>query len=176
MPHPMPNILLNLDDIAKENQSGPIACHWCNNQINIIKYGSYKRYDFSGQGQIKIPRYFCKHDQCRRTFSILPPPFLRITRFTLCLLVSLMQLLDQQTPLAEAGRRLGLSRSMVYWALKKGRHILDWIDQEAKTKPSWAPSPCIDPSTRWTDFIRMFAMKFYPKRYGYGSPTECKYC
>ena len=176
MPHHMLNILLNLNDIAKEKQTGPIACHWCNNQVNIIKYGTYQRYGFTGQEQIKIQRFFCKHDQCRRTFSILPHPFLRITRFTLCMLISLIQLLDQQLPIAETGRRLGLSRSMVYWAIQKGRRILHWIDQEAKTKPSWAPSPCIDPPAHWADFIRMFAMKFYPKRYGYGRPTEHRNC
>ena len=43
MPHPVFSILLNLNAIARENQTGPIACHWCNNTINIIKYGTYKR-------------------------------------------------------------------------------------------------------------------------------------
>ncbi|VTR64710.1 hypothetical protein DESC_250003 [Desulfosarcina cetonica] len=46
-------ILLVLNKIAKKNQTGPIACHWCNNQFNIIKYGTYKRYGFSGQEQIR---------------------------------------------------------------------------------------------------------------------------
>ena len=167
MPHPMLTILLNLNDIAKKNQTGPIACHWCNNQNNIIKYGRYKRYGFSGQERIKIQRYLCKHDQCRRTFSILPHPFLRITRFPLCMLTALLQLLDQQIPIAEICRRLGLPRSMAYWAIRKGRDLLDWIDQEAKTEPTWAPFPCIDPPAHWSEFVRMFAMKFYPKRYAY---------
>jgi len=165
MSHPMLHILLDLNEIAKKNQTGPIACHWCYNQNNIIKYGTYQRYGFSGGERIKIQRYLCKHDQCRRTFSILPHPFLRITRITLCMLISLMQLLNQQYPISQIEDQLGLARSTVYWAIKKGRSILDWIDQEAKTEPNWAPSPCIDPPGHWSDFIRMFAMKFYPKRY-----------
>lgn len=167
MPHPTLNILMNLDEISKKNQTGPIACHWCNNQDNIIKYGTYRRYGFSGQGQIRIQRFLCKRDQCRRTFSILPHPFLRITRVSLCMLMALVQLIDRKTPIAKICRRLALSRSMVYWAIENGSDILGWIDQEAKTDPIWAPFPCIDPPGHWSDFIRMFAMKFYPQRYGY---------
>lgn len=167
MPHPMLSILLNLDAIAKKNQTGPIACHWCNNQDNIIKYGTYKRYTFSGQEQTRVQRYLCKHDQCRRTFSILPHPFLRITRVTLCMLTCVMQWLDQSTPIAEICRHLGINRSMVYWAIKRGRGVLTWIDREARIDPVWAPSPCIDPPAHWSDFIRMFAMTFYPKRYSH---------
>lgn len=165
MPHQMLISLVDFDELAKENQTGPIACHWCNNQDSIIKYGTYKRYDFSERDQIRIQRYLCKRGQCKRTFSILPHPFLRYTRFTLCLLIAMLQLLDQQVGTAQACRQLGLCRSMAYWAMGKGRDILRWVDQEAKTEPSWAPSPCIDPAGRWSDFVRMFAMKFYPKRY-----------
>ncbi|BBO92937.1 hypothetical protein [Desulfosarcina ovata] len=166
MPHPVLTILLVLNKIAKKNQTGPIACHWCNNQVNIIKYGTYERYGFSGQEQIRIQRYLCKHDRCRRTFSILPHPFLRITRLTLCMLTALIQLVDQQLATAEICRRLCLTRSVVDGSIKKWHGLLDWIDQEAKTTPVWAPSPCIDPPGHWSDFIRIFAMKFYPKRYG----------
>jgi transposase-like protein len=161
----MLTILLNLNGIAKENQTGPVACHWCNNQDNIIKYGTYKRYGFAGGERIAIQRYLCKRDHCRRTFSILPHPFLRISRLSLCMFTTLMQLLDRQTSIAEIGRRSGLTRSMIYGAIEKGHRILDWIDREARTEPTWAPSPCIDPPGHWSDFIRMFAIKFYPKRY-----------
>jgi transposase-like protein len=167
MPPQMLSILLVLNEIAKQKQTGPIACHWCNNQNNVIKYGTYRRYGFSGQELIKIQRYLCKHDQCRRTFSILPHPFLRITRLTLCMLTTLMQLLDQQVPVAEICRHLGLTRFVVDGAIRKWRGLLDWIEKEAHAQPAWAPSPCIAPPGHWSDFIRMFAMQFYPKRYGY---------
>jgi transposase-like protein len=166
MPHQLLSIVLDLNEIAKENQTGPTACHWCNNQDNIIKYGKYKRYNFTGKELIDIQRYLCKHDQCRRTFSILPHPFLRFTRFSMCLLSVLLQLIDQQMPIAQICRQLAIGRTRVYWAIKKGRRILDWIEKEAQTEPVWAPYPCIDPPAHWSDFIRMFAMQFYPKRYG----------
>lgn len=165
MPHPVLSILLDLDRIAKKNETGPVACHWCNNRENIIKYGKYHRYGFSGQERIEIQRYLCKHDRCRRTFSILPHPFLRITRISLCLLISLLQLLDQKTPISLIVEQFGVPRSTLYWLIRKGRDILDWIDQEAQGEVGWAPSPCMDPAAHWSDYIRMFAMKFYPKRY-----------
>ena len=105
MPHQLLSIVLDLNEIAKKNQTGPTACHWCNNQDNIIKYGKYKRYDFTGEELIDIQRYLCKHDQCRRTFSILPHPFLRFTRFPLCLLSVLLQLLDHRTKACAMYRR-----------------------------------------------------------------------
>jgi transposase-like protein len=123
MPHQLLNIVVDLNEIAKKNQTGPIACHWCNNQDNIIKYGTYQRYDFSGQDRIRIQRLLCKRDQCRRTFSILPHPFLRFTRFSLCLLTVLLQLIDQQMPIAQICRRLAIGRTRVYWAIKKGRRV-----------------------------------------------------
>lgn len=166
MPHHLLNIVLDLNEIAKENQTGLIACHWCNNQDNIIKYGKYKRYDFTGEKLIDIQRYLCKHDRCRRTFSILPHPFLRFTRFSLCLLTVLLQLLDQKMPIARICRQLAIGRTSAYWAIRKGRRIVDWLAQEANAEPVWAPCPCFNPAAHWSDFVRMFAMQFYPKRYG----------
>lgn len=175
MPQFLLSILLHLTEAAKENQTGPVVCHWCNNRINIIKYGKYQRYGFAGNELIDIQRYLCKHDRCRRTFSILPHPFLRITRFSLCMFNELMQLLDQQISVAQIARRLGLSRPIIVLAIEKGRSIMDWLDQEAKTEPVWAPAPCINPSRCWSEFIRMFAAKFYPKRCATTRPTEYQY-
>ena len=175
MPLPLLSILLYLNQAAKQNQTGPVVCCWCNNRINIIKYGKYQRYGFADQELIDIQRYLCKHDQCRRTFSILPHPFLRITRFSLCMFNALMQLLDQQHCVAQIERRFGLSRSVITLAIEKGRRIMHWLDQEIKTEPVWAPVPCIDPARCWSEFIRMFAAKFYPKRYAIGRPTEYEY-
>lgn len=175
MSHPLLSILLYLTEAAKENQTGPVVCHWCNNRVNIIKYGKYQRYGFAGNERIDIQRYLCKHDQCRRTFSILPHPFLRITRFSLCMFNALIKLLDQQHSAAQIARSLDLSWSTIVLAIEKGRSIMHWLAQEAKTEPVWAPTPCINPSRTWSEFIRMFAMKFYPKRYATAGPTEYQY-
>jgi transposase-like protein len=82
MPQPLLSILLYLNHAAKQNQTGPVVCHWCNNRFNLIKYGKYKRYGFSGQELIDIQRYLCKHadrmrSDClattRRSCSARPP-------------------------------------------------------------------------------------------------------
>jgi transposase-like protein len=159
------SIVLYLTEAAKENQTGPVFCHWCNNQVNIIKYGKYQRYGFTSDELIDIQRYLCKHDQCRRTFSILPHPFLRISRFSLCLFNELLKLCDEHTTIAEIARRFAVSWPTIPRALEMARRIVTWIRQEAKTQPPWAPHPCMHPCQCWSEFIRMFAAKFYPKRY-----------
>ena len=52
MPHPMLNILAELNEITKSNQTGLIACHWCNNQNNIIKHAPTSDMFFSGDERI----------------------------------------------------------------------------------------------------------------------------
>ena len=41
------SIVLYLIDAAKENQTGPVVCYWCNNRVNIINHGKYQRYGFT---------------------------------------------------------------------------------------------------------------------------------
>jgi transposase-like protein len=159
------SIVLYLTEAAKENQTGPVFCHWCNNRVNIIKYGKYQRYEFSGGNLIDIQRYLCKHDQCRRTFSILPHPFLRISRFSLCMFNELLRLVDEHMSISAIARRFAVSWPTIPRAHEMARRIVSWIRQEAKTQPPWARHPCMHPGQCWSEFIRMFAVKFYPKRY-----------
>jgi hypothetical protein len=51
------SIVLYLTEAAKENQTGPVVCCWCNNRVNIIKYGKYLRYGFTSDELIDIQRY-----------------------------------------------------------------------------------------------------------------------
>lgn len=159
------SILLYLSESAKENHTGPVVCHWCNNGVNIIKYGKYQRYGFAGEDLIDIQRYLCKHDQCRRTFSILPHPFLRISRFSLCMFNELLRLCDGHMGIAEIARRFAVSWPTIPRGIEMARRIVSWIRQEAKTQPPWTPHPCMHPLRSWSEFMRMFAAKFYPKRY-----------
>jgi len=165
----------HLVKLVEDKSTGPIVCCWCNNQNNFIKYGTYQRYAFSTARRINIQRYLCKHDKCKRTFSILPHPFLRITRYSLCMLEQILKLFYQQIHIAKIARYLGLSWSTINRAIPKVIEILSWIEQEAKADPSWGPRPCFDPSRCWSEFIRMFAAKFYPKRYGTIPPTQYVY-
>lgn len=171
----LPNIIEHLLEIAIEKQTGLVMCCWCNNRSNIIKHGTYQRYAFSTNKLVDIQRYCCKNDGCRRTFSILPHPFLRITRFSLCMFKELLRLFELQV-------RVGCMLSIFFlnWAslnplIQKGKEIFSWIDEEVKADPVWAPSPCMTAGRFWSDFIRMFAVKFYPKRYGSAATTEYVY-
>lgn len=168
-------MLRHLTDISKEKRTGPVVCSWCNGSSHI-KYGTYRRYAIGSTELVKIQRYYCNHDQCRRTFSILPHPFLRISRSTLCLLIVLLRLYEQQVPVARIAETLKVSWGTVAANIAKARSILPWLRGEAKSDACWAPTPCINPPVHWTSFIRMFSAKFYPKRYGVPLPTEYIYC
>ena len=159
-------ILIYLAETARENDTGPVACVWCNNRINFIKHGTYRRFDFVDE-LAKIQRWLCKDDRCGRTFSIPPHPFLRISRFSLCVFNELLAMLDRAMSIAEIARRLRIGWAAARRAVEKAREVAEWLRLEARAAAPWSPSPCMDPGGRWSDFIRMFAAKFYPKRYGF---------
>lgn len=167
-------MLSYLSKIAKKKKSCPLVCSWCNG-ISYIKYGTYHRYAFLSDELITIQRYYCKHDNCRRTFSILPHPFLRITRYSICLFRIIVSLCEQELPIDRIARMHKISWGAAARAIAKAKAILAWIQEEAKAEPSWAPTPCGNPTRHWNHFIRMFAAKFYPKRYGFSAPTEHVY-
>lgn len=176
MSPPMAAIIKQLLELVEDKTTGRVCCCWCNNQINFIKYGTYQRYKFTVNELIKIQRYLCKNDQCNRTFSILPHPFLRITRFSLCMFSVILELFEQELRIAEIAKRCGMDRQVVVRAIKAGKAIFEWLVQESRTDPIWGPTPCLHPHRCWSDFIRMFAAKFYPKRYGKMPPTEPIFC
>lgn len=171
MSPPISTIIKYLLELVEDKTTGPVVCFWCN-QSNFIKYGTYPRYGFTTDELIRIQRYLCKMDQCQRTFSILPHPFLRITRFSLCMFKLLLELFEQHLRIAEIARSFGLSWQTIARAIQTAIDVVSWIRQEAFADPIWAPSPCLHPHRCWSAFIRMFAAKFYPKRYGKMPPTE----
>lgn len=172
---PISIFLVHLAEIAKEKQTGPVACCWCNNQSNFIKHGRYQRYSFTDGNLEDIQRYLCKHDKCRRTFSIPPHPFLRITRFSLCMFNELITLFLRRLCIAAIARKFFISWATAKRLHQKGQAIMAWIQQEMKAEPVWYPSPCLSHTTQWSNFVRMFAIKFYPKRYANLPPTENEY-
>ena len=153
----------------------PVACPWCNNHHNFIKNGHYWRYAFTGNEKFAIQRYLCKHDQCRRSFSILPQPYLRITRYCLCTLTQIVKLVEQKAKVSQIRDYLNTTWTVAKRIIKKAREISGWIRTEAKTEPIWSPTPCMHPQRCWSNFIRDFAAKFYPKRYGKIGPTQNVY-
>ena len=176
MSPPIATMIKCLLVLVEDKTTGPVRCCWCNNHSNFIKYGAYQRYKFNTAELIRIQRYLCKNDQCDRTFSILPHPLLRITRFSLCMFEQILKLFEKQIRKAEIARRYGSGWQTINRAVQMALEIFSWIHQEVEAEPSWAPNPCLHPNLCWSDFIRMFAAKFYPKRYGIISPTEHVYC
>ena len=164
-----------LAEIAKEKQTAPVVCYWCNG-ISHRRHGSYERYAFGSDRLISVPRYYCKHDNCRRTFSILPHPFLRITRHSICLFQMLLALYEQEIPINRIARMYGKNWAIAARAVAKAKAVIAWIREEAKADASWGPTPCLDPARHWPHFIRMFAAKFYPKRYGTPCNTQFVNC
>lgn len=162
----LPTILAYLAETARKNETGPVACVWCNNGINIIKYGTYERFDFVDESA-KIQRWLCKDDRCGRTFSIPPHPFLRIVRFSLCVFNELLAMLARQVSIAEIARRLKVGWPAARRAVEKAREVAEWLGREVRAEARWSPSPCMNPGGCWSYFVRMFAAKFYPKRYGF---------
>jgi len=164
-----------LSRIAKQNMTGPVECYWCSNSTHFIKYGWYWRYAVASRQRIAVQRYLCRRPQCQRTFSILPHPMLRISRWSLCMLCSILQMAQDKIPLAKIARDLDVSWPTVKRVLAMANRVLSWVELEARAEPVWAPSPCLHPADLWSDFIAMFAMKFYPARYAPDPTTEFVY-
>ncbi len=132
-------ILICLAEIARENETGPVACVWCNNRTNIIRHGTYERFDFIDDLR-KIQRYLCKDDRCRRTFSILPHPFLRLSRFSLCVFNELLAMLEREMSVAAIARRLNVGWSAARRAVESSpldKRRLDLEDDKKLDLALW---------------------------------------
>ncbi len=91
-------------------------CPVCGEKYKTIKYGFYDRFvvdpvlrcfQFNVQDKIHIQRYLCRNSKCKRkTFSILPFPYLRFIRHSLAFLILVLELATEQ------GKSL-------YWISKK---------------------------------------------------------
>ena len=164
MTPPLIKMLLFLDAAAKKKVCGPAVCPECGTSHMCIKNGSYQRYLFSGEKLIRIQRYLCKNRQCpRRTFSILPHPFLRIVRLPLCLMRALLFLKKTGESLSGLSRRAGKSIGIVRRAIGFYEKLTRWLDREGRIC-TWGPSPCLDPAAFWTVFNHDFSRAFFPRK------------
>jgi len=161
MPTPLKTILECLTARAKLNISGPIACPRCGEMNLVSKYGFYSRFLFTGGHTIKIQRYLCNNDRCpRKTFSILPYPFLRIVRVGLCFLYELGEA-RKKANIRELSKSSGFCRRTVRRLLEKAKQLGQWLEAELKAE-SWKGLPWLQPSSLWTIFNHMFSQRFYP--------------
>ncbi len=141
-----------------------IACPACNSAKGHICWGHYWRYRPGTDQREAIQRFLCKNDECpRQTFSVLPHPFLRIVRFTLCSLFAILAMFEAGETVSELARQFGVARSTIRRAVGFSRRLKTWMDRESQTAP-WAPSPCFCPKRLWSSFIRAFSWAFYPAR------------
>jgi hypothetical protein len=130
----------------------------------VSKYGFYSRFLFTGADTIKIQRYLCKNDRCsRKTFSILPYPFLRFARVGLCFFYGLQDA-RKKAHIQTLSESSGFSRSTVRRLLDKAKQLSLWLEGELQAE-SWSGLPWLQPSSLWTIFNQMFSQHFYP---GYG--------
>ena len=158
--------------VAKSSRPEKPACPECGERVSIWAHGSYWRYAPGSSSQVLIPRFRCLHARCpRQTFSILPFPFLRYVRHSLCLLVLVSFLIvSQQVSLRGLAQKLDLSRRTLQRAVARGHQVSHWLQQEGLAS-RWGPWPCHQPSQTWTDFTQAFSHRFYPYPTHFFQPT-----
>jgi hypothetical protein len=140
------------------------ACPVCHSAKGHICWGHYWRYRPGTDQCEAIQRLLCKNDECpRKTFSILPHPFLRIVRFTLCSLLAILAMFEAGETVSELARQSGVARSTIRRTVAFACRLKAWMDRESQTAP-WAPSPCLCPKRLWPSFVRAFSWAFYPAR------------
>jgi hypothetical protein len=166
MSDPLLNMLVCVDEIAKQNLIPEIVCPTCGERHCFIKHGFYLRYQFAGDGMVKIQRYRCLNIDCPRcTFSCLPHPFLPIIRLPLCALLAILAMVENNSAtIAAASRAWHRSWASIKRALHIARRLRRFMQAQAHAA-SWAPSPCLDPARHWGAFSRAFSFAFYPQRF-----------
>lgn len=171
MKNPPPSLILEgCCQIAKTKTGQEVKCPECGERNRIWGHGSYQRYALAASHQVTVPRFRCLQPRCpRNTFSILPFPFLRIVRHSLCtLMVLAMTLSHGQKSKSAWARELGIGRRSLDRALTKATHVMAWFEREA-TVARWGRWPPHRPESHWTAFTQAFSHRFYPY-----SPQLCQ--
>jgi hypothetical protein len=166
MSTPLREILVFLSSIAKEEQTAEILCPKCGERHRVTKYGFYSRYLFSGGELTAIQRHCCGNRECpRRTFSILPHPFLPILRVSLCFLMMLLEVREREgQTVSHLAAVIGSTWSTVRRMLRRAAVVRQWFSREQEVA-LWGPSPCFDPRLHWTAFTQAFSWAFFPDRF-----------
>ena len=169
MKTPLPSwILKGCCRFAKTKMNYEIKCPECGERVRIWGHGSYGRYALGGTYQVAVPRFRCLEQRCpRNTFSILPFPFLRVVRHSLCtLMVLAMIVLKGEKNKSALAREHELGRRSLQRALAKGIEVEDWFERESIIA-GWGRWPPHQPESSWTDFTQAFSHRFYPYTPGF---------
>jgi hypothetical protein len=146
---------------AKKNLQPDIRCPQCNERYRIVRYGRYWRYRYESHERMAVTRYACRNPDCpRRTFSVLPHPYLPLVRMPLCLLLAVYrQHVAEQQAINHLARKLRHGWNTVRRAVCLAGRILQWCGRElcAQAMPLW---PCH--KDRWPAFSRAYSYAFLP--------------
>jgi len=164
MKTPLPSLILNgCCRFAKTKTSQVVKCPECGERDRIWGHGSYQRYALAASHQVAVPRFRCLQPRCpRKTFSILPFPFLRVVRHSLCTLMVLATLfVNGPTNKSARARELGIGRRSFNRALAKATDVMGWFEREAAVA-RWGRWPPHRPDSDWTALTQAFSHRFYP--------------
>ncbi len=155
--------------VSKNRTSGKTdyttLCSHCASPLNI-RHGTYQRAHPQKDELVSIQRYLCKSPDCpRKTFSILPFPFLRVMRhFHPALFWLHVHFHEKGLNQAETARQLGVSRGICKRLALFCRCFMPWFERERHIG-EWGPDPEATPARSWADYNRDFSHTFYPKRW-----------
>lgn len=160
MPPTWHSLISFLSEITRENNSSIIQCSHCGNRDCFTKWGHYSRYLFNDE-LINIQRYRCYNDLCpRKTFSILPHPFLPIERASVCMLMYVLTMSEQGNSIAQIARNTDNTWSRIQRWLSKALSLKNWLKKECGQICS-----CFYRVADWFSFTRNFSWSFYPARF-----------
>jgi len=139
-----------------------IKCPCCGEDRSLHCHGFYMRQHLLGTGEESIPRFKCLNPACqRKTFSILPFPYLRWIRHKLCHLLLLLRVFLSQGTVSALARWYNRSRAVIRRALFRGAQIKQLIDQELRAEHAFF-LPWVNISAHWTPFTQGVSCALYP--------------
>jgi hypothetical protein len=108
-----------------------------------------------------VPRYCCRNPACpRKTFSILPMPYLPYCRIPLCILMALHQrhVIEKQK-INHCARWLGYTWNTVKRVANLAKRLIVWFNKET-IAGDLPPIPCCD--HHWPAVTRAYSYSFLP--------------
>lgn len=157
------DILQNNNNSGKEEH--PVRCTHCASTVNI-RHGKYQRAHPHKPELVNVQRYLCKSPVClRKTFSILPFPFLPIIRHfhqTLFCFYTLFS--EEKRTQADTARQLGVLRGVSKRLTVFCGRFIPWFNRE-KHIGEWGPDPEANPACSWPNYTRDFSQALYPRRW-----------
>ena len=159
MHHPWNSLISVLSEMTRKNHDSFVCCTHCGNRHTYVKWGFYTRYLFDDE-LINIQRYRCDNDLCpQKTFSILPHSFLPLVRASLCMLMYVLKLYEENHTIAYIAQHTGNNWTRTQRWIVKAFSIRDWLNKEYRNN-----SPCLAKGKRWSSFTRDFSWAFYPNK------------